>query len=305
MGSSPPPGPALVAAAAADADPVTLLVLAWLSAIRSPNTRAAYARDIGITPPLRTSRAPSWLAWCQHHDVHPVTGATGLHVTRYARELDHAGLSSATAARKLAVLSSWYTWLARRGHIATSPAVGLPRPRPGPHPPPGPALTQDQALALLHAADTAPGAHRARTAALTAALLLTTVRLADLTGADIADYDTSSGRPVLWVTRGSGQRKALPLPGPAASRIDIYLTGRADQASEAGAAGDEPLFATTTGRRLFPADIRRTLHRLATRAGLPATQARHLGPRTIRQSPTTLNPQAAALAAPILLSPPG
>jgi integrase/recombinase XerD len=299
MGSSQPPGPALVAAAADDADPVTLLVLAWLSAIRSPNTRAAYARDIGVTQPRRPSRAPSWLTWCQHHDVHPVTGATGLHVARYARQLDQAGLSPATAARKLAALSSWYTWLARRGHIAASPAVGLPRPRPGPHPPPGPALTQDQAVALLHAADTTPGPHRARTAALTAALLLTTARFTDLTGADITDYDTSRGRPVLWVTRGNGQRQALPLPGPAAFRIDAYLTCRA------GRAGDQPLFATTTDRRLFPADIRRTLHRLATRAGLPATQARHLGPRTIRQSPTTLNPQAAALPAPTLLPPPG
>jgi integrase/recombinase XerD len=300
MTSSQPPGPALVAAAAAaDADPVTLLVLAWLSAIRSPNTRSAYARDIGITPPRRPSRAPSWLAWCQHHGVHPVTGITGLHVARYARQLDHAGLSPATAARKLAALSSWYTWLARRGHITASPAAGLPRPRPGPHPPPGPALTQDQALALLHAADTTPGPHGARTAALTAALLLTTVRLTDLTSADISDYDTSSGCRVLWVTRAKGQRRALPLPGAAASRIDTYLTGRAVPA------GDQPLFATTTGRRLFPADIRRTLHRLATQAGLPAAQARHLGPRTIRQSPTMLNPQAAAPLATTLLSPPG
>ena len=71
-------------AAAADADWVTRLVLAWLAAKRSPNTRAAYACDIGITPPQRTSRAASWLAWCQAEGVHPVTGITGLHVTQYA-----------------------------------------------------------------------------------------------------------------------------------------------------------------------------------------------------------------------------
>jgi hypothetical protein len=64
MGSSQPSGPALVAAAA-DADPVTLLVTAWLSARRSESTRAGYARDIGITPPRRPGRAPSWLTWCQ------------------------------------------------------------------------------------------------------------------------------------------------------------------------------------------------------------------------------------------------
>ena len=101
MDGSHPTGPALVAAAA-DADPVTLLVLGWLAASRSENTRIAYARDIGISPPRRPSRAPSWLTWCQEQGVHPVTGVTGLHVTRYARQLDTAGLSPASAARKLA-----------------------------------------------------------------------------------------------------------------------------------------------------------------------------------------------------------
>ena len=286
MCSSQPPGPALVAAAA-DAGPVTLLVLAWLSASRPENTRAAYARDIGITPQRRPRRAPSWLAWCQQQHVHPVTGATGLHIARYARQLDHAGLSPATAARKLAAISSWYTWLARRGHITASPAAGLPRPRPGPRTGPGtstgaPALTPHQALTLLHAADTAPGPHRGRTAALTAVLLFTSARLSEVTGADIADLGTSGGRRVLWVTRAHGRRHDLPLPGPAASRIDAYLAGRASQP------GSPPLFATRTGRRLFAADVRHILRRLATQAGLPADQARHLGPRAIRQSFTTL-----------------
>ena len=280
MGSSQPLGPAVVAAAA-DADPVTLLVTAWLSTRRSENTRAAYARDIGITPQQRPGRAPSWLTWCQQQRVHPVTGVTALHVARYARQLDSAGLSSASAARKLAAISSWYAWLVRRAHLTASPAAGIARPRPGPHAPPVPALTQDQALALMHAADTAPGPQRARTAALIAVLLLTSVRLSEVTGADVADLGTSGGRRVLWVTRANGRRHGLPLPGPAASRIDAYLAGRAP-------VGDQALFATRTGRRLFAADVRSSLRRLATRAGLPADQARHLGPRTIRQSFTTL-----------------
>ena len=287
MGSSQPPGPALVAAAA-DADPVTLLVTAWLSAMRSENTRTAYARDIGITQQQRPCRAPSWLTWCQQQEVHPVTGVTALHVAQYARQLDETGLSPASAARKLAAISSWYAWLARRAHITASPATGIARPRPAPHTPPGPALTQDQALALMHAADTAPGPQRARTAALIAVLLFTSVRLSEVTGADVADLATSGGRRVLRVTRANGRRQDLPLPGPTASRIDAYLAGRA------GEVGEQALFATRTGRRLFAADVLRTLRRLATRACLPASQARHLGPRTIRQSFTTLYLQAGA-----------
>jgi hypothetical protein len=68
IGSTHPPGPALVTASA-DADPVTLLVLGWLAAKRSENTRTAYGRDIGITPQWRASSVPPWLDWCQQHRI--------------------------------------------------------------------------------------------------------------------------------------------------------------------------------------------------------------------------------------------
>jgi site-specific recombinase XerD len=277
MGSTYPPGPAL-AAAAADADPVTLLVLGWLAAKRSANTRTAYARDIGITPQRRASRAPSWLAWCQEQGAHPVTGVTGLHVARYARQLDAAALSPASAARKLAAVAGWYAWLAQRGHLAASPAAGIAPPRAGPPTPATPTLTPDQALALVHAADTAPGPQRARTAALVAVLLFTGARVGEVIGADVADLGTDQGRRVLWVTRAKGRRQGLVLPGPAASRIDAYLAGRP------GLTGVPVLFATRTGGRLFAADVRRAVRRLATRAGLPADLTSHLGPRVMRHS---------------------
>ena len=173
---------------------VNLLVTAWLSVRRSESTRAGYARDIGITPPRRPGRAPSWLTWCREQGVHPVTGVTALHVARYARHLETAGLSPASAARKLAAISSWYAWLARRGHISASPAAGTARPRPGPRTPSAPALTSGQVLALINAADTAPGSQRARTAALTAVLLFAGARLSEVTGADVADLGLTRNR---------------------------------------------------------------------------------------------------------------
>ena len=277
MRTSHPPGPALVAAAP-DADPVTLLVLGWLAAKRSENTRAAYARDIGITPQRRASRAPSWLTWCQEQGVHPVAGVTVLHVTRYARQLDAAGLSRASAARKLAAVSGWYAWLARRGHIAASPAADIARPRADHHSRPTSALTRDQALALLSAADTAPGTQRARTAALVAILLFTGARVCEVTGADVEDLSTGREHRVLWVTRGNGRRQGLPLPSPAASRLDAYLAGRT------GLMDVSALFATRTGGRLFAADVRRAVRRLAIRADLPSDMVNRLGPRMLRHT---------------------
>ena len=209
--------------------------------------------------------------------MHPVAGATGLHVARYARELDLAELSPASAARKLAAVSSWYAWLARRGHITVSPAVGIARPRAGPDTAARPALTREQILALVHAADTARGPQRSRTAALMAVLLFTGARVCEVIGADVEDLGTDRGHRVLWVTRKNGRRLGLTLPGPAAARIDAYLAGRGDKRVPV-------LFATGTGGRLFAADVWRIVRRLAARAGLPIDLVAHLGPSAMRRS---------------------
>jgi site-specific recombinase XerD len=283
------PGAALVAAAA-DADPVTRLVLGWLAGKRSEHTRTAYARDLGIIPRRRAGQAPSWLAWCRTAGVHPVTGVTGMHVAVYARQLASADLSPSSAARKLAAVAGWYAWLERRGHIGASPAVGIARPRRPPAQPATPGLTPDQALSLVRAADTAPGAQRARTAALVAVLLFTGARVSEIIGADIADLGTERGRRVLRVTRGDGQRRSLALPAPAAARIDAYLAERDGPARHRRHAPAEPraLFATASGKRLFAADVWRIVRRLAARAGLPDELARHLGPEAMRHSFATL-----------------
>jgi site-specific recombinase XerC len=171
-----------------------------------------------------------------------------------------------------------YAWLARRGHISSSPAAGIPRPSARPRTTPAPTLTRDQALVLVHAADTAPGPQRARTAALTAVLLFTGARVSEVISADVGDLGAEQGHRVLRVTRANGRRQDLMLPGTAASRIDAYLTGRASQA------GAQPLFATRTGARLFAPDVWRTVRRLAARAGLPADLTSHLGPRMMQHT---------------------
>jgi integrase/recombinase XerD len=277
-----PPGVGLVAAAA-DADPVTRLILGWLASKRSAHTRTAYARDIGITPRRRPGCAPSWLAWCQARGVHPVTGVSGLHVALYARQLDAAGLAPASAARRLTAVAGWYDWLARRGHIAVSPAVGIARPRCASAGRAAPGLNRDQALRLLRAADLAPGPQRTRTAALVAVLLFTGARVGEVIGADIEDLGTEQGRRVLRVTRGDGRRRSLALPGPAATRIDAYLSARGLRGRQNGPAR-HALFATGTGRRLFAGDVWRLVRRLAAQAGLPADLAGHLGPEAMRHS---------------------
>src|ERR1700748_48481 len=78
--------------------------------------------------------------------------------------------------------------------------------------------------------------------------------VSEVIGADVGDLRTERRRRVLRVTRGDGDRRSLPLPGPALVRIDAYLARRADLAdakSRAGRPDPGPhanvLFATPTG----------------------------------------------------------
>src|SRR5207247_1231288 len=128
------------------------------------------------------------------------------------------------------------------------PAEGIARPRRVPESPATPGLTRDQALRVVHAADTAPGPQRGRTAALVAVLLFTGARVSEVIGADVGDVGTAHGRRVLRVTRGDGRRRTVALPGPAAARVDAYLAERAARRSRGPwQATDAPLFATATG----------------------------------------------------------
>jgi site-specific recombinase XerD len=102
--------------------------------------------------------------------------------------------------------------------------------------------------------------------------------VSEVIGANVEDLGTEQGHRVLRVTRSNGRRQSLALPGPAASRVDAYLAGRAGQT------GVPVLFATRTGGRLFAADVWQAVRRLATRAGLPADLTSHLGPRVMRHS---------------------
>jgi integrase len=126
-------------------------------------------------------------------------------------------------------------------------------------------------------------------------LLFTGARVAEVIGADVRDLGTERGRRVLRVTRGDGDRRSLPLPGPAAIRIDAYLAKRPELAGSPGRRGQpgpgdggRPLFATATGGRLFAADVWRVVRRLAVQAGLPDDLTGHLGPEAMRHSFATL-----------------
>jgi len=275
--------PAVRDATGTAGDPVATLVLGWLAGKRSLHTRRAYGRDIA-----------GWLDWCAGHGTDPLSATEPL-VAGWARRLEAEGMAASTVGRKLAAVSSWYTWLTRNGHADGNPAEYLARPEVDRDTSSTPGMTRDQALALLAAADRARGPQRARTAALVAVLMFTGARVSEITGADIEDLGTDRGHRVLRVTRKGGKRQALGLPAPAADRLDAYLATRGDMASLPALPGQpgaprprRPLFATEHGERLFPADVWSLIRRLGKAASLPADLVSHLGPHAVRHAFATL-----------------
>jgi site-specific recombinase XerD len=267
----------------AEPDGLRALVLGWLATKRSVHTRRAYAGDLS-----------AWIEWCDEHGADPLAAGQVL-AAGWARHLEAGGMAASTVARRLSCVSSWYTWLARSGHVAASPLAYLARPEVDRDMSTTPGLTRGQALALIDAADQARGPQQARTSALIAVLLLTGARISEVTGADIEDLGTDRGHRVLWVTRKGGRRQALVLPAPAVGRLDRYLAGRGDMASLPAVPGrpgaarlGRALFATATGARLFPADVWQLIRRLGTTAGLPPDLVSHLGPHALRHSFATL-----------------
>jgi integrase/recombinase XerD len=267
---------------APDPDDLRGLVLAWLSTRRSVHTRRAYARDLS-----------AWLEFCAGRGV-PVLTAEEHHAAMWARSMEAQGLAPSTVARKLSALSGWYTWLVRHGHAVVNPVTDLPRPVVDPDYSSTASLSKGQAVAFLDAADHARGPQRLRTAAIVAALIFTGCRVSELTGADVEDLGTDRGHRVLHVVRKGGARQALAVPAPAAARVDAYLAARGDTTclpavpSQEGSPRRHVLFATDSGRRMFPADVTRLLRSLGTAAGLPADLVTHLGPHALRHSYATL-----------------
>jgi integrase/recombinase XerD len=184
-------------------------VAGWLLGFASAHTRAAYGRDVR-----------RWLSFCSEHDAEPLKARRG-HVDAWARLLEAEGASPATVARRLAAVSSWYSWLVGEGIVAASPLAHVRRPKVsddsttlGPD--------RDEARALLNAA-TALGP---KCEAVISLLLLNGLRVGEVVRADVEDLSTERGHRVLRITRKGGRAAVVPLAPRTAAALDAYLDDR-------------------------------------------------------------------------------
>jgi integrase/recombinase XerD len=220
-------------------------------------TRAAYLADLH-----------DFCAWCANVGI-GLLGVRRIHVEAYARQLEQAGRSRATVARRLATLASFYRHAVQEGALPHSPITHVRRPH----------VTRDsqtlgldrqEAVRFLAAAEAAS----ARDHALACLLTLNGLRVSEACAANVTDLRVERAHRVLAVVGKGDQRTLVPLAPRTVRAIEAALGGRAGG----------PLLLSNSGGRLDRHDAARIVARLARRAGL----AKHITPHSLRHTMVTL-----------------
>jgi integrase/recombinase XerD len=269
------------------------LTVLWLEADKSEHTRRAYYADLA-----------DWLSWCLRTGVDPLA-ARRADVDAWKGTFTVIGTdgatrpaAAATAARRLAGVSSWYRYLVSNEVADRNPLDAVRRPRTSDNPP-LPALDQESAVRLLsHAMDRAwrNGSEASwRDAAVVHLLFHTGLRVSALTGAQVSDLDRDGRHVILRFWKKGRTRDLVPLPSAALLPLRHYLDVRARRAGVVPTDLTGPLLATAPrpkhpaqpgGSALAQRDVWRTLRTLARQAGI--AQADTITPHTARRTAGTL-----------------
>jgi integrase/recombinase XerD len=161
---------------------------AWLATMGSPNTRAAYTRDLEV-----------FIAWSAQAGVAPLA-ATALHIEAFRVHCETSGASPATVHRRLSALSSFYR---HATGADANPVDGTARPA-APESPTR-ALTAPEA-ARVWAAASALGP---KTAALVGLIMHDGLKTNDVLPLDIADVRFTRRSTVVAVTDRDGTDVAM------------------------------------------------------------------------------------------------
>ncbi len=265
----------------------------YLSAERdlSPHTLRAYTADVDSLLRHASERGV----------VRP--GDLDVRVLRsWLAALSAGGAARSSLARRAASAKVFTAWCTRRGLLAADPGLLLGSPRPHRHLPG--VLRQDDARSLMEVAtagveaaavaDAGAQGHRAgsgdasgavtrpvalRDRAVVELLYATGVRVGELVGLDLDDYDDE--RRLVRVLGKGRKERSVPLGLPAARALAAWLAeGRPRLRTESSGAA---LLLGERGGRLDQRAVRRVVHRMVEQVdGAP-----DLGPHGLRHSAAT------------------
>ncbi|HZQ07915.1 MAG TPA: tyrosine recombinase [Anaerolineae bacterium] len=185
----------------------------------------------------------------------------------YLLDLKAKAYSSASIARKIAALKSFYYYLTEMGVMVSNPTLQLEPPRVTKHPPR--ALNETQVTALLNApAEPSPKGLRDR--AMLELMYATGVRVTELVMLDVRDVDLENG--VLRIGKGKHERR-VPLSSRAQHALNEYLTRARNGYGAAPEQG--PLFVNPRGQALTRQGVWLIMKQYVAQAGIGASVTPH------------------------------
>lgn len=236
---------------------------AWLLSRRSDHTRAAYFRDLS-----------GWLAWCERTGLDPRQATRG-DIDAFTATL--TAPSTASLARHLSALSSWYTYLVSNDVAGRNPVEAVDRPAIDRDSSPTVGLTGPEASQFMRTARAMGGRQATRDAALLGMLAELGLRVGEALALDVESFRTNRGHRTVRVVGKGGKMRELPIPAPLGRDLDAWLARRGDQSG--------PLFTTATGKRVDQPAVFRLVRRVGAAAGLP--EAAKLSPHSLRHTVAT------------------
>jgi integrase/recombinase XerC len=234
----------------------------------SPNTRAAYLRDIGDFASFLSREflnRPEAEIRAAEADV--------LAVRSYLAHLRARGLSKTSMGRHLSALRTFFRFLSREGHVSANPARAVATPRAGRSLPR--TLSVEEAASVVEAGPDGPAGLSVRDRALLELLYATGLRVSELVALDLSDVDLAS-RQVRTLGKGRKER-IVPFGVPAEAALREYLRERPTPRSRKD---PDAVFLNAGGGRLTDRSVRRILDRALRVAGV----TRHASPHALRHS---------------------
>jgi integrase/recombinase XerC len=249
----------------------------------SPHTVDAYRRDLeSFAEFLDEHRGGNW-TWDE---------VDRLDIRSWLGALRASGRADSTLRRRLSSVRGLFRFLYRTERTTTNPARGVRTPRSGRHLPPYLTRTQadnlferlDELSAPPQADDDAGRIRLARNRAIVELFYSSGLRLSEL---HELDRDAVDLRECRLRARGKGSKERIvPIGSNAVDAINSYLSmsGRASSAgpfrSQSERPAGDPLFTSTTGRRLSRRQIQRVVQGILER--VPGAEG--LSPHALRHS---------------------
>jgi integrase/recombinase XerC len=200
-------------------------------------------------------------------------------IRAFLAHLGEQQYSSATMARKIATLRSFYKWADRRGVADGNPMTLIRTPRQSKRLPK--AITIEQVERLLSAPDE-NDALGMRDRSMLETLYSTGIRVSELVGLNIDDIDLAGASMRI---RGKGKKERMvPLGSHALGAISRYVEMLKSDSRFASSWSqerrDKPLFLNKHAKRLSSRSVRRKLDKYLKQVGLDPS----ISPHTLRHS---------------------